>query len=162
MNTLASENTAEPAVHRDNIRLQLTELIDHLKADVERIVEPRFQALLETSAEVLKGVRTAFEHYDEHRERAAQAVAARAAARPPRPAGRTPNPATSKPAMAAAPSAPPVSNPSSAPGADPDELAAKAALQKKAARSPQRPHTSAAVKTPPQSGKPVWKKPHSS
>lgn len=37
----------------------------------------------------------------------------------------------------------------------------KAALQKKEARAPKVPHTNAPKVTPPQSGKPVWDKPHS-
>jgi hypothetical protein len=59
------ENSSSPAVHSANIRRQLTELIDHLSADVHRVSDPNFRALLEVSAEVLKGVRTAYLHYDQ-------------------------------------------------------------------------------------------------
>ena len=46
---------------------------------------------------------------------------------------------------------------------DPDELAAKAAQQKKDARAPQQSHGADAPKPkPPESGKPVWDRPHSS
>jgi len=46
---------------------------------------------------------------------------------------------------------------------DPDAEAAKAEQQKKAARAPQQPHGKDAPKAkPPESGKPVWDKPHSS
>jgi hypothetical protein len=46
---------------------------------------------------------------------------------------------------------------------DPDEVAIKAQLQKEAARAPQQPHGKDAPKAkPPESGKPVWDKPHSS
>ena len=46
---------------------------------------------------------------------------------------------------------------------DPRESAAKAEQQKKAAREPQSPHMKDAPKPkPPESGKPVWDKPHSS
>jgi hypothetical protein len=72
MSSTDSETSSSPSVHSGNVRKQLSELIDHLKADIERVDEPRFQALLETSAEVLKGVRTSFEHYEEHREKAWQ------------------------------------------------------------------------------------------
>ena len=45
---------------------------------------------------------------------------------------------------------------------DPDELAAKAEQQKKEARAPQQPHGKDAPPVkPPESGKPVWDKPHS-
>ncbi len=63
-----SESAREPRVHSENIQHRLTDLIDHLHADIERVGEPRFQALLETSAEVLTGLRTAYRHYDEGKE----------------------------------------------------------------------------------------------
>lgn len=152
MKTVHPENSTEPADHRDNIRVQLTELIDHLRADVERIVEPRFQALLETSAEVLQGVRSAFERYDEHRERAAQAVderaATRARAKPPTPANNVP------PIEVQAEEKAP--QPSHAPTPDPDVIAAQASNQKRSAREPQRPRKAAAPKVTPTSGKPLY------
>lgn len=46
---------------------------------------------------------------------------------------------------------------------DPEELAGKARLEKKSARAPQAAHQAPAPKpAPPESGKPVWDKPHSS
>lgn len=46
---------------------------------------------------------------------------------------------------------------------DPAEIAAKAQLQKQEARAPKRPGGHAAPRPmPPQSGKPIWSKPHSS
>ena len=49
------------------------------------------------------------------------------------------------------------------PAPSPDDLAAKAALQMKAARAPQLQHGKNAPKPmPPESGKPLWDKPHSS
>lgn len=64
MDYSALENSPSPAVHSRNLRRQLTDLIDHLAADRERVAEPEFQTLLDTSAEVLKGVRSAFKRYD--------------------------------------------------------------------------------------------------
>lgn len=64
------ELSSEPRVHSDNIQHRLTDLIDHLHTDIERVNEPRFQALLETSAEVLTGLKTAFAHYNEGKETA--------------------------------------------------------------------------------------------
>jgi hypothetical protein len=62
--------------------------------------------------------------------------------------------------------APPAAAHSHATGAvapSPDELAAKAAQQKQAARSPQLQHGHNAPKAAPtESGKPLWDKPHSS
>ena len=65
-----NETPANPIEHSHNIQKQLSELIDHAKKDIERVSEPRFQALLETTAEVLGGLRTAFEHYDQGNEKA--------------------------------------------------------------------------------------------
>ena len=44
------------------------ELIEHARRDVNQVKEPRFQALLETTAEVLGGLETAFKHYSERKE----------------------------------------------------------------------------------------------
>ena len=46
----------------------LSDLIEHMRTYVKRVPEPRFQALLETSAEVLTGLNTAFTHYDRGEE----------------------------------------------------------------------------------------------
>lgn len=70
------ENSAEPQVHSAHIQQQLDELIQHARADVERVTEPRFQALLETTAEVLTGLKTAYQHYGEKSEKAWGAVRA--------------------------------------------------------------------------------------
>ena len=64
------ESSTEPRVHSENIQHRLTDLIDHLHADIERVTEPRFQALLETSAEVLAGLRSAYVSYDRGKETA--------------------------------------------------------------------------------------------
>ena len=58
-----SEASSDPSVHTQNVQQMLTELIDHLREDLDKIDEPKAQALFETSAEVLTGLRTAFEHY---------------------------------------------------------------------------------------------------
>jgi hypothetical protein len=49
-----------------------------------------------------------------------------------------------------------------APSKDPDDIAAKVEQQKKDARAPQRPIKTAPKAKSPESGKPVWDKPHSS
>ena len=67
-----SENSPLPHVHSEHIRQQISELIEHLKADIGRVPEPRFQALLATSAEVLRGLQQTFAHYEEHNEPAWQ------------------------------------------------------------------------------------------
>jgi hypothetical protein len=46
----------------------LCELITHLRDDTKQIKDPKAQALFETSAEVLKGLETAFTHYEKGSE----------------------------------------------------------------------------------------------
>ena len=55
---------SDPRHHTSNIKNMLDDLITHLRDDVEKIEEPRAQAMFETTAEMLTGVRTAFEHYE--------------------------------------------------------------------------------------------------
>ena len=65
-----TENSRDPATHSANIQRQLDELIQHTREDVAKVEDPKFQALLETSAEVLGGLKTAFRHFDEKNEAA--------------------------------------------------------------------------------------------
>jgi hypothetical protein len=58
-------DSLDPGVHSQNIQSMLEELIAHTRADLYRVKEPRFKALLETSAVVLKSLQTAFAHYSE-------------------------------------------------------------------------------------------------
>lgn len=60
----------DPKIHSSQIQKRLTDLIDELRGDIEQVDEPRFQALLETSAEVLIGLKTAFRDYNEKDEKA--------------------------------------------------------------------------------------------
>ena len=69
METIASK---DPRAHTANIRKELRELIDHLRADISKIDEPKAQALFETTAEVNGGLDTAFKHYEEKSEKAWQ------------------------------------------------------------------------------------------
>lgn len=55
---------ADPRRHTEKIRGLLEGLIDHLRDDVSKVSEPRAQVLFETTAEVLLGLKTAFEHYE--------------------------------------------------------------------------------------------------
>jgi hypothetical protein len=65
-----TENTPDTRIHSENIQHLLTQVIDHTRRDVEKVDDPKFQALLETTAEVLGGLRAAFEHYSAKRESA--------------------------------------------------------------------------------------------
>ena len=64
-----SEASSDPRIHQQNIQRQIDELIEHLRRDIARVSEPHFQTLLETTAEVLTGLRTAYENYGERMER---------------------------------------------------------------------------------------------
>ncbi len=67
METIASKN---PRAHTANVRKEFHELIEHLRADISKIDEPKAQALFETAAEVIGGLDTAFKHYEEKSEEA--------------------------------------------------------------------------------------------
>ncbi len=62
-------NSPDPRLHSLNVQSMLTELVDHLQFDVTLVNEPRFQALLETSREVLKGLRRAYQDFDQGQEK---------------------------------------------------------------------------------------------
>jgi len=65
--TIASKN---PRAHSANLRKEFGILIDHLRGDIEKIDDPKAQALFETAAEVISGLDTAFEHYEAKSESA--------------------------------------------------------------------------------------------
>lgn len=168
-----SEDTSSSAAHSENLQRELSALITHIQSDRKRVDDPRFCSLLDKSAEILKGLRTLFERFgpdrDGAREQASRPAAkktgAATRARPPesksdeksrkRPAGaqtkkraKTTRPAGAKPA---------------ARSEDPAAVAARVQLQRKEARAPKMPRGPAAPKpAPPESGKPVWRTPHSS
>ena len=63
-----SEN--DPSHHSSKIKGMLTDVIDHLRSDVEKVNDPKAQALFETSAEVLIGLRKAFDDFEQKTESA--------------------------------------------------------------------------------------------
>lgn len=67
METIASK---DPRAHTANVRKEFRELIDHLRDDIDKMDEPKAQALFETAAEVITGLDTAFKHFEEKSERA--------------------------------------------------------------------------------------------
>ena len=64
----SSNQQADPQHHARNIQRMLTDLMDHCREDIGKVNEPKFQVLLETSTEVLGGLRTAYEHYEKKSE----------------------------------------------------------------------------------------------
>jgi hypothetical protein len=67
METIASK---DPRAHTANVRKEFGELIEHLRGDIDKIDEPKAQALFETAAEMISGLDTAFKHYEERSEQA--------------------------------------------------------------------------------------------
>lgn len=55
--------TKDPKAHAENISRMLTEIVDHVRTDIDVVDDPKAQVLFETTAEVLLGLRTAYEHY---------------------------------------------------------------------------------------------------
>jgi len=47
----------------------LTDLVDQARKDIDRVDDPQFKAILETTAEVLIGLRKTLEDYGEGREK---------------------------------------------------------------------------------------------
>jgi hypothetical protein len=56
-----SEN--DPMHHVAKIQQMLEDIVKHCREDVAKITEPKAQVLFEASAEVLIGLKTAYEHY---------------------------------------------------------------------------------------------------
>jgi hypothetical protein len=67
METIESK---DPRAHTANVRKEFRTLIDHLRGDIDKVSEPKAQALFETTAEVITGLDTAFKHYEEKSEKA--------------------------------------------------------------------------------------------
>jgi len=56
-------STTDPRAHVDNVKGELDALVDHLRRDVAKVTEPKAQALFETAADVLAGLKKAFDDY---------------------------------------------------------------------------------------------------
>ena len=64
----SNESSSSPAVHCENLKRELKEVSGHLRRDIERVDEPQFKALCETSAEVIDALHKSFEHYSDGSE----------------------------------------------------------------------------------------------
>jgi len=67
MESIASK---DPKAHTANVRREFRMLISHLREDIDKVDEPKAQALFETTAEVLTALDTAFQHYEQKSEQA--------------------------------------------------------------------------------------------
>jgi hypothetical protein len=62
-------DTKHAKVHSERVQHMLSQLVDHLKYDIQIVDSPRFQALAETTREVLGGLKRAYQHFDEANEK---------------------------------------------------------------------------------------------
>ena len=61
---------SDPRHHTAKIKQMLTDVINHAREDVSKISDPKAQALFETTAEVLAGLRKAYEDFEQKNEEA--------------------------------------------------------------------------------------------
>jgi hypothetical protein len=60
----------DPRHHTIKLKDMLTDVIDHAREDVGKINDAKAQALFETTAEVLIGLRKAYEDFEQRNEEA--------------------------------------------------------------------------------------------
>lgn len=65
-------NEKDPRQHTAKLKGMLNEVIEHARQDVSKINDPKAQALFETTAEVLLGLRKACEDFEQRNEPAWQ------------------------------------------------------------------------------------------
>jgi len=70
MTAIQTDRSSDPRQHTANIKRMLNEVVHHVREDVDRVDDPKAQALFETTAEVLRGLITAYEHYEGRTESA--------------------------------------------------------------------------------------------
>ena len=61
-----------PLHHTSNIKRMLNDVITHVRSDVQKVDDPKAEALFETTAEVLEGLVTAYTHFENKSEKAWQ------------------------------------------------------------------------------------------
>jgi hypothetical protein len=64
---------SDPRHHTQRIKGMLDDAAQHCREDVGKITEPKAKAMFETTAEVLKGLITAYDHYEQGSEPAFRA-----------------------------------------------------------------------------------------
>lgn len=68
--TAISAEDKNPTHHTQKMQQRLREIADHLREDIEKVDEPQFKAMFETSAEVLEALIKTFQHYEQKSEKA--------------------------------------------------------------------------------------------
>lgn len=59
---------SDPRHHTLKIKDMLNEAMQHMREDISKVSDPKAQALFETSAEVLRGLITAYDHFEQKSE----------------------------------------------------------------------------------------------
>ena len=67
---MASELDGDPIFHARKVRQRLEDTLTHMREDVDKVDDPKFKAMFETSAEVLTGLVKAFDDYEKKNESA--------------------------------------------------------------------------------------------
>lgn len=65
MNEWIEYNESDPRRHTTKIKKQLSDLVNHLREDERKVDDPKARALFEVTAEVLTGLRKAFDDYED-------------------------------------------------------------------------------------------------
>ncbi len=67
---MTAEHDRNPLHHTQKMRERLAQTMDHLRADIEKVDERQFRALIEASAEVLGGLIKAMRDDEQRNESA--------------------------------------------------------------------------------------------
>jgi len=67
---MASNVDGDPAFHARKMRQRLEDTLAHMREDIEKVDDPKFKAMFETSAEVLGGLTKAFSDFEKKSETA--------------------------------------------------------------------------------------------
>jgi hypothetical protein len=67
---MASAADRDPRHHIQQMQKALTDVRTHMREDIDKVDDPRFKAMFETSAEVLGGLIKAFGDYEKKNEAA--------------------------------------------------------------------------------------------
>jgi hypothetical protein len=55
---------SDPRHHTAKLKQMRTEIMEHARQDVAKVTDPKAQALFETTAEVVAGLKKAYEHFE--------------------------------------------------------------------------------------------------
>ena len=69
---MENKTTSSPLEHITNVKKEFSELIDHLRRDVKIMDDDKAKAMFEVAAEVIGGLKKAFEDFEKKNEPAWQ------------------------------------------------------------------------------------------